>query len=285
MNIGKLTDNNPVLHRHYEATLPPQCDSLSDLIPCSQVQINQDVVDTEIRKISGVKDVALQQQSDETVDVYVSVALGSALSSNDILSHLSSVLPGYAIPDHIFTLPALLRDASGDFQFETMQKESLRTMFHKLNKHQLLVCDIFSSLLNVDAAHVRPDSDFFLLGGNSMLLGQLTHHIRKRSSVTIGITELFAESTVNSIASIIEKRAPQEAPDDEDDEDPHNKGTRNSSRTFLSAEYDYEHDAEFTQGKGLRGQKHPLCLIVQIIPYLFFYPLKAALTCKYKPFI
>ncbi|KAF9563625.1 acetyl-CoA synthetase-like protein [Agrocybe pediades] len=282
LGLGRLADNDPVLHRHYEATLPLRSQSISDSIPCSRVRIASDAVDTAIRRIAGVKDTVLQHHSDGSVDVYISTASDSGLASCDVLSHLTPILPGYAIPNRVFVLQSLLCDDSGEPQFERMQRESQQgmSMFRQMTAQEALVRDIFAFLLNINATDLYPESDFFLLGGSSLLLGQLSHHIRKRSGVSVAVTELFADSTLKGIASIIEDRTPKTSvsADDDDYEDPHIKGTRNSSRTFVPSDYDYEHDPEFADAKGLRGQNHPLCLIVQILPYLLFYPLKTSLT-------
>jgi len=273
-----MTDDDPLLSRHFEAFLPVKgVDCISEPIPCSKVAIDVDTISQAIRQVPGISDVALRQQPDGSVDAYIYVAAKSTLVPSDIVPLVSPFLPGYAVPNRVFVVRRLLRSPIGNYDFEAMEKESAMHSSENLSKRQSLVRDIFAELLNLDPSCVRMGSDFFLLGGNSLLLGQLSHHVRRRSGVNVGIADLFSDSTIKGIASLIDEKALPEKEEYDDDDDA--KGTRNSSRTAFSMEYDYEQDTEFMQAKGLRGQNHPLCLIVQAIPYLFFHPLKAALTC------
>jgi hypothetical protein len=111
------------------------------------------------------------------------------------------------------------------------------------------------------------------MGGTSLLLGQLCYRLRRQTGINIEITDLFTESTICGIASMIEdkenkwiKQKPTDGTNAEIDE---------SSTAALLYEPDAGHKA-----KRSRSQNHPLCLIVQAIPFIFFYPFKRALTCK-----
>ncbi|KAF4611312.1 hypothetical protein D9613_007197 [Agrocybe pediades] len=286
LRLRQMSDDEPILHRHYEATLPvTAADTIFQPIPCSKVTVDTASIDRAIRQVPGVNEVALRQQADGTVDAYIYVATKSTLVPSDVSPLVSSILPGYAIPNRVFIVRRLLRSPVGSYDFEAMEKELSTNSSEKLTKRQSLVRDIFAEILNLDPSCVRTGSDFFLLGGNSLLLGKLSHHVRRRSGVDVGIADLFSDSTIKGIASLIDEKALPESGVYDLDENDDAKGTRNSSRTMVSMEYDYEHDAEFTGIRGRRGQHHPICLLVQAVPYLFFYPLKAALTWTVMAFM
>jgi hypothetical protein len=52
------------------------------------------------------------------------------------------------------------------------------------------------------------------------------------------------------------------------------------SEATLNMGYDYEEDVGASQEK-VREQRHPVSMIVQALPFVFFYPLKTALTCMF----
>ena len=282
--IGKLSDDTPPLHRHFEAALPDNQHLISEPIPCKRVAIGAYTVENVLRThVPGVEDVALRQRLDESLDAYISVGPQSRLVVRDIIPLISVLIPGYAIPKHIYIIPGPLAcDLSGDYDYEGMERESLNNEAIDMDKQQLLVRDIFGDILDADPTHMRKDSDFFLLGGNSLLLGKLCHRIRRQSGVNIGIVELFSNSTIQGIAAIIEENTGPDRSEDHSgctDQDTKTATTANSSLKAVLVDYDFEHGPEYAGKMRGRSQDHPLCLVVQAIPYFVFYPLKGALTC------
>jgi hypothetical protein len=73
----------------------------------------------------------------------------------------------------------------GEVDFVEMEAEVARAHASVMSEQALLVRDIIGNLLVADAAMIKPDSDFFLLGRNSLLLGKLAHQIRKQTGVSI----------------------------------------------------------------------------------------------------
>jgi len=72
-----------------------------------------------------------------------------------------------------------------------------------MTEHQLLVRKIIAEVLDIDPASMTAHSDFFLMGGTSLLLGQLCYSLRQQTGINIEI-DLFTESTICGIASMIE---------------------------------------------------------------------------------
>ena len=284
--IGKLTDAVPALHRHFQAVVPSPTAPLSEPIPCTKVIFDVEDVDRALRSIPEVNDIGLQSRPDGNVDAYVSLVSGSSLKQCDILQILSGLIPGFALPGRVevFSGP-LPRRLSGEIDFEQLVTIINKAHTSVMSKREEIVRDIFADLLQIDTGRIQSTSDFFLLGGNSLLLGKLSHQIRKKTSINIGIAELFSDSTVQAIASVIQEREVVKKPsmrsmDSYDDEKAVGKDSRSSSRTEFGIDYDYDMDMEQSEKKARRGQNHPISLIVQALPFIFFYPLKAAITCK-----
>ncbi|KAJ7034277.1 acetyl-CoA synthetase-like protein [Mycena alexandri] len=296
--IGRLSDSVPAIQRHFQASVPDSQASLSDPIPCAHVTFDISAIERGLLDIHGVHDVAVRLREEGSPEAFV-VAAG--LDSGELKGAMSGVLPGYAIPDPLHVLPGKLRKtASGEIDFAAMEKEIGEMNASEMSEHALVVRDIVGNLLTVDTGKISGDSDFFLLGGNSLLLGKLTHQIRKETGVSIPVVTLFTHSTIKGIASLInasDEKPSRRGPFLGSTSDMHSRNqseatlvpggrrhlpssglgghSRNQSEATLLS---LGSDKGLISSKPARGQNHPLSLIIQSIPFVFFYPLKAALT-------
>ncbi len=118
------------------------------------------------------------------------------------------------------------------------------------------------------------DTDFFLIGGNSLLLGRLSYAIRKETGASLKVSDLFTNSTINGLAGLIDTEVNHFMAAASERIEKGSMTGKSYEEHMLFGE-DYQRDAQYG-----RGQYHPICLLVQAIPLLFFYPLKAAWNCK-----
>lgn len=238
-----------------------------------------DLVYRTLQNLPFVKEVSLRSNLDGTLAAFISLSLTEkSIPVIDEPEFLS--LPGYSLPNPIyFIYGPLLKDHTGEYDYRRMMNESLNAK--TMTEHQLLVRKIVAEVLDIDPAPITAYSDFFLMGGTSLLLGQLCYRLRRRTRIYIEIADLFTESTICGIASMIEEKENQGIKRKVTDVGSGtNTKTGESSTAALFTEHLYEQDAEYHKAKRSRSQNHPLCLIVQAIPFIFFYPLKRALTCK-----
>ncbi|KAJ7607839.1 acetyl-CoA synthetase-like protein [Mycena polygramma] len=237
LNIGKLTDAVPAIQRHFEANAPSNQAALSEPIPCSRIH-------AALTEVYGVSEAALRVRTDGAPEAFVAA---HELDTSDLAAALARTLPGYAVPAPLHVLQGrhnLLRTSTGEPDFGAMESE--------MSEQALLVRDIIGNLLLADSAMIKPDSDFFLLGGNSLLLGKLAYQIRRQTGVAIGVSSLFTNSTIKGIADIIEAEHRRSAADVKDTP---NHSARQSEAT-LNMGYDYEEDLDASSEKS-RGQVAP----------------------------
>ncbi|KAJ7870970.1 acetyl-CoA synthetase-like protein [Mycena olivaceomarginata] len=286
LGIGCLSDSVPAFHRHFEADVPNDQAALSEPIRCSRVAFDIPSVERALLDLHGVHDVAVRCRDDGSPEAFV------AAESGELKDAITDVLPGYAIPDPLHVFPGKLqRTASGKVDFAGMEAEIAQINASAMSEQAMLVRNIIGNLLTADVGKINGDSDFFLLGGNSLLLGKLAYQIRKETGVSIPVATLFSNSTVRGIAGLIvasdakpkqsaflgsgmHSRTQSEAtllPGGRRSS-PDGGRSRNQSGATLPG-----FDKNFVS-KLARGQTHPLSLIIQAIPFIFFYPLKAALT-------
>ncbi|KAF8227072.1 acetyl-CoA synthetase-like protein [Tricholoma matsutake] len=269
LGIGRLSDMIPPSSRQFEAEVPSLA-PLTELIPCSKVSIDLRDVNCVLASIPSIKDFALRFAHDQSIEAFLSVDSASQLEPEDVKMVISRVLPGYSIPDTIYILKGvpLVRN-NGQINFEVLENHVANRRASGMTELELLVCDLFGNLLPGDTQRFSRDSDFFLLGGNSLLLGKLSHHIRKRSSASVPITTLFNHSTIKEIATLIEEKMDL---------------TPTTTQFFDKDIRISDNQPQLPEPATSRDQTHPLNLIVQAFP-LIFSPLQAALTWSLFLFI
>ncbi|KAJ7869391.1 AMP-dependent synthetase and ligase [Mycena leptocephala] len=276
--IGCLSDLVPAFHRHFEADVPDSLASLSEPIRCSRVTFKIPEVERALLRIDGVHDVAVRCREDGSAEAFVAA---SDLDLSNLKQAISDVLPGYAVPDPLHVLPGKLQRNHGEVDFAAMEAEIAEINASAMSQQALLVRNIIGNLLATETRKIGGDSDFFLLGGNSLLLGKLAYQI----------PTLFTHTTVKGIAELIDasqdghskqgsfgfhSQNPSEAtliPGGRQNIHSGSHSRNQSGATLLSSRSELGFVSKLA-----RGQNHPLSLIIQALPLVFFYPLKAALT-------
>lgn len=269
--LGMTTDAFLPLDRHYEATAPDKNVPLSTPIPSSKVTF--DITETEIAisYCRSVKDVAVRQQQDGTLEAFV-YATEEDVDAALIRTGLATVLHGYAIPQEIHLFYKPFPRTHHHIDFHALEETIKQQNAARMSPRALVVRDIVSDLLAKDSALISGESDFFLLGGNSLLLGRLSYGIRKETGASLKVADLFNHSTINGIAHLIDQETSKFMAGASGHGDPTKEGA--PGHTAWTPEY------QVGDGAPMRSQRHPLPLIIQAIPILFFYPLKAAWNCK-----
>ncbi|KAJ7617827.1 acetyl-CoA synthetase-like protein [Roridomyces roridus] len=276
LGLGCLTDSVPLFLRHLEAEVPHPMAALSEPIRCARVRVDLTSIERALLSIDGVRNVALRCRRDGAPEAFVSASDG--IDAQYLRDALDGVMHGYCIPEALNVVRGNLSRASNGMDFAAMEREVAERNASEMSEHMLLVRDIIANILVADPKNITAASDFFLLGGNSLLLGKLTHQIRKATGVNIPIAALFSNSTVDSISSLIKGAKVEKLGSPGSSPRPGHRTRSQSEKTLIDEEYyNYPNDARIhTQNE--RGQTHPLTLIIQAMPFVLFYPLKAALT-------
>lgn len=278
LGIGPLSDDVPPLQRHFEAKAPGKEVPLSEPIPCNLVSVDVRAVERACYRIPGIIEAAVRQRRDGAPEAFIQVEEDADYDAADIDRALAQVLHGYVVPNplHVFRQP--LAKNNGQIDFDTMEAEVRRQNASSMTRTALIVRDIIAKLLDTEAGSITAESDFFLLGGNSLLLGRLVHLIRKETGVSLEVSTLFNNSTVAGIADLVDDEQGDEDEEDDDFYDGYDdKGALGA--TYAAHRYDDDEDVAFSNhGYKPRSQTHPWVIFIQAIPFLFFYPLKAAWT-------
>lgn len=84
-------------------------------------------------------------------------------------------------------------------------KKQFNRIACNINRDRKCIADILAELIGL--SEVFSDTDFFEVGGDSLLAARLINAIKTRFAVDITMRELFDSRTVSNISEIIDERS------------------------------------------------------------------------------
>lgn len=122
-----------------------------------------------------------------------------------IEQYLRKALPEFMLPDFIEIVPELKLNENGKVDRTTLKKlKNVNDNQDKglpKNKIQRKLLKIWRRVLNTDLSSIK--SDFFRIGGNSLLAIKLISEIEKEFTVVISVKQAFENCTVESQSNLI----------------------------------------------------------------------------------
>ncbi|ATY66088.1 polyketide synthase, putative [Cordyceps militaris] len=135
-----------------------------------------------------------------------------------ILRRLFTLLPQYSVPATIAIVPSLPTTANGKLDRKAVAFFPLASPNHaatafvgeKMTIRQGELRLLWERVLSRDGPRITPESDFFLRGGNSLLLMKLQAAIRESMGVRVPTKALYHASTLSAMAQcVVAKREEQ----------------------------------------------------------------------------
>ena len=117
------------------------------------------------------------------------------------------VLPGYCVPELYAAKRPFSHGEKSQIKFTAIEQIIGAENSASMSEWAVFVRDIVANLLLIDPGMIAADSDIFLLGGNSLLLGKLSHFVCNQAGVNVSVADIFTNSTINGIASLIEAKS------------------------------------------------------------------------------
>jgi acyl carrier protein len=309
LDLKEMDDSLDMRARHYEAReldasqLETGMEKHKAPIPCRLVQVDANLSLAAIRAMAGVDNAAVRfRPSDGSLEAFVSVdahdSNANDLDAKTIKAALAIQMHEYSVPEHVHLLstPFPRKDSDGSIDFDAMLATIALSASSAMSVWDRAVRRIVANLLVMDEGQIGMDSDFFLLGGNSLLLGRLAYLIKKETGVALQISSLFTNSAIGAIAAMVEEEMSRMTVVDSPTAGPSRLGstvTLNDleasaamdGKTLRNQDSIGSTASAYANLQPRRGQTHPLCLIVQAIPFIFFHPLRAALSWSVLLFV
>ena len=138
--------------------------------------------------------------------IYAFIVTQSPIDNFQIKNKLEACMPAYMVPTTIITLKSLPMLTNGKVDYQALQQliasqeSSAITQFPTYSDIEIRVMEIWKDLLKVD--EINLDSNFFILGGNSLLATILVNRLNKDLSLTVSLREFLSNPTVRTITTI-----------------------------------------------------------------------------------
>ncbi|WP_062207120.1 hybrid non-ribosomal peptide synthetase/type I polyketide synthase [Aureimonas sp. AU12] len=157
---------------------------------------------------------------------YVVPTPGAAFDRVALRADLLRQLPDYMVPQAILALPRLPLNANGKVDRRALPAvdwpaELASTGMNggaaggegaPLNESERAVADIWADVLGVDVSALSPDSDFFAVGGDSLLAMRVLTRLGAAGSAALSARDLFRASRLGDLARLVAPAPAGEAP-------------------------------------------------------------------------
>jgi amino acid adenylation domain-containing protein/non-ribosomal peptide synthase protein (TIGR01720 family) len=123
----------------------------------------------------------------------------------ELSKFVTSRLPPYMVPSRFVPLERLPLNSNGKVDRNALPDIAVLAAAgsQPLNDVEQAIAEIFASLLSVEAATITQQSNFFTLGGHSLLVPLLAARINSRLGARLSLVDIMNRSTVSSIADVI----------------------------------------------------------------------------------
>ncbi|MFD3817581.1 amino acid adenylation domain-containing protein [Streptomyces rubiginosohelvolus] len=143
---------------------------------------------------------------DAVLCAYCVPEAGAALDVRALRRHLARSLPSYMIPSHFTELPALPLTANGKVDTAALPAPRAeagdRPHEEPVTLYEVSVARHWKTLLGCE--QVGLEDDFFELGGSSIKLIELLHHLRTEFGIGVPVSRLYQVTTLHGMAATVQ---------------------------------------------------------------------------------
>ncbi|MBZ4377474.1 non-ribosomal peptide synthetase, partial [Corallococcus sp. AS-1-6] len=166
-------------------------------------------IEAALRRAPGLKDavvVAKGEAADKRLVAYVTARDGHSLDSEALKVHLRQQLPEYMVPSALLVLDALPLNSNGKVDRKALPEPDAhaveaRDFVAPRDALEMQLARIWEDVLGVRSVGVR--SSFFELGGHSLLAVRMLASIRERLGLSLPLSVLFQQPTVEQLAQVL----------------------------------------------------------------------------------
>ncbi|EPH43855.1 hypothetical protein STRAU_3083 [Streptomyces aurantiacus JA 4570] len=131
----------------------------------------------------------------------------------DVREALRATLPEYMVPAAHVLLEELPLTQNGKLDQRALPapEDRLRSAERRTpprTEAELTVAGVWAELLRTDAGDLDAHSDFFALGGNSLLVTRLVNRLAQATGAELTVQSVFEGPTLAAMAAEVERRAP-----------------------------------------------------------------------------
>ncbi len=135
------------------------------------------------------------------------------INEENILAHLYAKLPDYMVPQGLLYLKKLPLTHNGKVDRKSLPTYECSIICKDYvaprDELELKIAQFWGELLNFNASQISINSNFFRLGGNSILAIRLISKINKLLGVKTNITSIFKHSTLSALCQNLRSESPE----------------------------------------------------------------------------
>ncbi|MFJ2011206.1 amino acid adenylation domain-containing protein [Streptomyces globisporus] len=154
----------------------------------------------------AVVTVRTDTRGDAALCAYCVPEGGAALDVRALRRHLARSLPSYMIPSHFTELPALPLTPNGKVDTTALPAPRAeagdRPHEEPVTLYEVSVARHWKTLLGRE--QVGLEDDFFELGGSSIKLIELLHHLRTEFGIGVPVSRLYQVTTLHGMAATVQ---------------------------------------------------------------------------------
>jgi amino acid adenylation domain-containing protein len=145
--------------------------------------------------ITGTEVIAIRD-TDNTNSLYAFYTATGTVKSSDVKKHLSIILPSYMIPVSIQQLESFPLTGNGKVDLKSLRK---MIRLQGIAEKNLTLQEIWAMVLNVPASEIKGDSNFFELGGYSILALEVAARVGEHLGKKISLYDIYQNNTLSKL--------------------------------------------------------------------------------------
>eukprot|EP01065_Artemidia_motanka_P052524 TRINITY_DN9509_c1_g1_i1.p1 TRINITY_DN9509_c1_g1~~TRINITY_DN9509_c1_g1_i1.p1 ORF type:complete len:1697 (+),score=543.19 TRINITY_DN9509_c1_g1_i1:91-5181(+) len=205
VDCPEVDDASPFIKRTYEADKPPYGAGLDVKIPMRPVTVDMPTVCEGVKKaLPEAEEVHAVEGNRGAILAYVTPELPAA-KIDEALAAMAEKMDEYLVPVAILSLAEMPRDSDGNVDEEALPKPQQAAGAEPQTETEATVHECWAKVLP-PGAEFGCESDFFEVGGSSLLAGQLVAIIRRKLGVAMSGAALFSSRTVRQIAAAVDEK-------------------------------------------------------------------------------
>ncbi|MBG9456842.1 hypothetical protein ABE61_23375 [Lysinibacillus sphaericus] len=163
-------------------------------------------IESRIREIEGIHDSAVIVKADQNGDKAIyAYYTGQGVSVSEIRCMLRERLPEYMTPSYMMEIDSIPVTRNGKLDKRALPEievKATREYVAPRNKKESMVCEAFSTMLNVKEVGVK--DNFFALGGDSIKAIRIISSLRK-VGYHLTVKDILTGKTTERIALVMEE--------------------------------------------------------------------------------
>ncbi|KAL6597675.1 hypothetical protein U3516DRAFT_787160 [Neocallimastix sp. 'constans'] len=165
----------------------------------------------EIEEIeSSVVIDKLNSSNEKCLVGYYIVKNGKEIKKSDIRNYLKKKLPNYMIPSYFIQINEIPITSNGKLDRRALPEPSENDLI--INEYiapetetEKQICQIYSEILNIEINKIGKTSDFYELGGDSLIAIRMISEIQNKFLINIGMRDIINHSSIESLSQFIDE--------------------------------------------------------------------------------